>query len=129
MKKKISVLILPFLAFAAAWLISKGFLKIIDKYHYICPIYIITGYLCPGCGGTRALKYMLSGHLFISLKCNPSVILISLFILFSYIQLFTETFFKRKKIIPGNKYFYIVLTGIMILFYILRNFIPQLMPV
>lgn len=30
---------------------------------------------CPGCGATRALNELLSGHLFLSVKYNPIVLL------------------------------------------------------
>ena len=36
-----------------------------QDYHFypICPFYALTHVLCPGCGGTRALHYLLHGNL------------------------------------------------------------------
>jgi hypothetical protein len=36
-----------------------------QDYHFypICPFYAVTHLLCPGCGGTRALYYLLHGNL------------------------------------------------------------------
>ena len=39
-----------------------------------CVIYRSTGYLCPGCGGTRALKALLQGHLWESFLYHPLVV-------------------------------------------------------
>lgn len=38
-----------------------------------CPIHILTGILCPGCGGTRALHALLHGRLAAALELNPLV--------------------------------------------------------
>jgi len=36
-----------------------------QDYHFypLCPFYAVTHLLCPGCGGTRALYYLLHGNL------------------------------------------------------------------
>jgi Protein of unknown function (DUF2752) len=36
-----------------------------QDYHFypVCPFYALTHLLCPGCGGTRALYYLLHGNL------------------------------------------------------------------
>ena len=44
-------------------------------YQYsFCVIYRFTGYLCPGCGGTRALMALLRGHVWESFLYHPLVI-------------------------------------------------------
>jgi len=40
-----------------------------------CPMYRMSGYLCPGCGGQRALHALLRGDLAASWALNPLVIL------------------------------------------------------
>lgn len=47
---------------------------------------------CPGCGATRALNELLSGHLFLSVKYNPIV----LFIVLDAILIFTSLLIERK---------------------------------
>lgn len=39
-----------------------------------CMFNVITGYYCPGCGGTRAFKALLGGHLIKSFTYNPIVL-------------------------------------------------------
>ncbi len=43
-----------------------------------CPVRALTGLLCPGCGGTRALAALLRGHLGEALGCNALVTFSSL---------------------------------------------------
>lgn len=38
-----------------------------------CPFHMLTGYYCPGCGGTRAVKYFLSGRILKSFYYHPLV--------------------------------------------------------
>lgn len=48
----------------------------IDIFHIDipCPIYSTTGFYCPGCGGTRAFKFLLQGDILNSLKYHPFVV-------------------------------------------------------
>lgn len=39
-----------------------------------CPFHELTGLYCPGCGGTRAVKYLLKGELVKSFIYHPFVI-------------------------------------------------------
>jgi hypothetical protein len=41
---------------------------------YRCPIHSLTGLLCPGCGGTRALGALLDGRLQDAWHWNPLVV-------------------------------------------------------
>jgi hypothetical protein len=41
-----------------------------------CPIYAVTGHLCPGCGATRAIAELLHGHVAAALHFNAAVTLL-----------------------------------------------------
>lgn len=38
-----------------------------------CLFHLLTGYYCPGCGGTRAVKYLLQGQILRSIQYHPLV--------------------------------------------------------
>lgn len=53
-----------------------------------CSIYKLTGWYCPGCGGTRAVKALFKGHILKSIYYHPAVAFIALWsILFMIKQL------------------------------------------
>ncbi len=38
-----------------------------------CMFQLLTGLYCPGCGGTRAVRYLMQGRLLMSLRYHPLV--------------------------------------------------------
>lgn len=42
-------------------------------FHTVCPVAILTGHPCPGCGLTRASLLLLTGHPVAAFAMNPSV--------------------------------------------------------
>ena len=42
-------------------------------FHKICPVVIITGFPCPGCGITRALLLLVTGHPILAWQMNPCI--------------------------------------------------------
>lgn len=53
--------------------IIKAFPDFFSRWTIPCPFHIITGYYCPGCGGTRAVKYLLSGNIIKSMYYHPMI--------------------------------------------------------
>lgn len=43
-------------------------------FHMPCIFHLLTGWYCPGCGGTRAVKYLLQGKLLLSFQYHPLVL-------------------------------------------------------
>jgi len=54
-------------------ILIRSFPEFFSKLSFPCPFYVLTGYYCPGCGGTRAVKYFLTGHLLKSLWYHPLI--------------------------------------------------------
>lgn len=129
MKNKIYVILFPFVLFSLILCISRLFLQLRILFPFPCILYSFTGYYCLGCGGTRALSALLKGHFIRSFTDNPIIILTVIHCVMLYIQLFIKTFFTEKKIIPESRIYYLILSGILIIYYLVRNFIPVLYPV
>lgn len=96
---------------------------------YTCPFYAFTKIYCPGCGGTRALLALLEGHIFLALHENPAVILLSLLAVLWYLEQISKAIGRHRNFIPRHEIFWIILIIFWIIWDVLRNFIPELMPV
>lgn len=129
MKRKLFVICLPFVVVSLFLIACDIYIKFSDSLRFPCILYTLTGYLCPSCGATRCIKALLKGKIVRSFINNPLIFLLIVFIILIYIQLFLKTFFKtEKKIIPESKFFYIALSGIILIYCIVRNFIPCIQP-
>ncbi len=86
-----------------------------------CFIHKMTGFYCPGCGGTRAAIYLLRGRVWTAFKYNPGVVILAAVICLGLI----EKIFN-KKILPRALAFWVVLIIVLFSYYILRNFTSSL---
>ena len=87
-----------------------------------CPFHVLTGYLCPGCGTTRALHQLLNGHLAAAFRLNPLTMVLLPYVGYSAASALSESACGR----PFPRLFlrpvYIrTLLAVVILFWILRN--------
>ena len=123
---KIFVIIMPIISIALIYSAVKLYTQYIYSIEFPCIFNLFTGYFCPGCGNTRSIIALLNGHIILSLRYNPFIILLFVFLILLYIELFTSTFYVHKKIIPRSNKFLFVTLGIMIIYYFIRNFIPIL---
>lgn len=66
-----------------------------------CAFYSMTGIVCPGCGGTRAVRFLLKGDVVRSFMYHPFVIycLVS-YIVFMVYEFIKVHFKKFKKVFP-----------------------------
>lgn len=91
-----------------------------------CHFFEQTGYLCPACGNTRSVKALLRGDIIKSVGYNITPFLLAVFAAAFYIELVFRAFGVTIYIIPRSYWFLTaVLTG-LILYFILRNFVPVL---
>lgn len=54
-------------------LIIKKNTAFFERFSLPCAFRMVTGFYCPGCGGTRAVKFFLSGHIIKSFIYHPLV--------------------------------------------------------
>ncbi len=126
---KIFVLSIPIISIMVLFVLSKIGILLIHKFNIFCPFNLFTGHFCPGCGSTRSISAILKLDFLLSLRNNPLYIFLIFFSIIAYIELLTFTFFNHKKLIPRTNSFYYKLTFLFLLYYIIRNFIPVLMPI
>lgn len=109
-----AVLLLCAVLLKVTWNFWVGFLP-------ECYFYKMTGYYCPGCGGTRAVHSLLNLKLWTAFKYNPGVV--SLFLVLALA--ISEKIFNIK-ILPRKLMFWVVFIIILFSYYILRNFTSSL---
>lgn len=94
-------------------------------FHAFCPMVIIFGFPCPGCGLTRSLIYLLSGQIAQSVYINPMGI--PVFCILTY-------FFWNRYIIGRNAKWIMPFTVgaiillVMLYFWRMYNFFPNRIP-
>ena len=102
-------------------LLCKG-VPITKIYPYPCLLYSSMHFYCPGCGGTRAVEYLLKGHLIKSFIYHPVVPYTALLVI-CYIISHTLNIISKGKIkamLFRPIYFYIMI-AIILLQCIIKN--------
>lgn len=85
------------------FLLILNFLNInISQISVPCRVYESTGYYCPGCGGTRAIKALFRGDIISSVKYHPLILYIvvvfSLFMILNTISLIVKKDFSGMRV-------------------------------
>ncbi len=88
-----------------------------------CPIYMLTGLYCPGCGSGRALYSILHGHFLTALDYNPLFVILLPLIIYLAIQGYLKAVTGRN-ILPAvsitlNQAWYC--TAAFIIYAVIRN--------
>jgi len=110
--------------FTAAVCILVLYLLNPAKYTYYptCYLYLLTGKLCPGCGGMRGMHQLLHGNLAEALKYNlllAAVVPVGSYYLLSEVSI--VLFNKPFPHLPHSKPVFYVVMSIVTLYWILRN--------
>lgn len=92
-------------------------------YFLRCPSNFIFGILCPGCGSQRALHHLLHFEIVEAIRCNLLFVLAIPAVLYWLLLHFYSIIFTPKKNsqISMNKYVWIGLCVLFILFGVVRN--------
>lgn len=110
-------------AFGIAGLILSALdISLMELNPYPCSLYTLLGLYCPGCGGTRAVNFLLHGQLLQSLQYHPAVLYTAVLIL-CYVgshTLHIATKGKVKAMLFRPIYFYIMI-GIIMVQCVLKN--------
>ena len=93
-----------------------------------CPIYARYHVYCPACGNTRSVTALLHGDLLTALRFNIVPVILGIFAILGYIEIAFTGFGRRIYLLPRKLSYYIIVIILLILYLIIRNFIPYLTP-
>lgn len=112
-----------FLSLISIILIFTHNIPIIDSLP-VCTFYDVTGYYCPGCGGTRAVMAMLQGKIWTSIYYHPFVVYMTVYyILFEgshTLDILTHGKIKGIRFCP--MYFYVGI-ALIIIQWLIKNYL------
>lgn len=123
-----------FLVSASALLMLLFMLKYYPVNHYDiyppCVWYKLTGTYCPGCGTGRGLCSMCNGDILGLAKNNIFTFICLPALGYTFVSKFTETVARyRLAFISFSKIELQIIAALIVLYWILRNFIPALAPI
>lgn len=123
---RIITLLIPLAVIAA--FIMRNQLIALSEHFPKCGFYSLFHLYCPSCGNTRSVIALLNGNIPESLRYNLSIAVVSVLSVLAYIEFAAFSFGKRIRLLPRRLSFYICLIIIMVIYWIVRNFIPYLTP-
>ena len=118
----ILLVILPFLAVFGLNLAKNVYAKWVMPYVPMCPVRVLTGYLCPSCGLTHAVFALCRGDILEAAKQNAILLVGAALGIVWYAELWVRLF-GGKKIIPRSGKFWLALLGIWMLYAVVRNLV------
>ena len=87
-----------------------------------CPFRLLTGWQCPGCGGTRACYQLLHLHPVAAFKLNPLFVMTLPFLVYAFLS-YTRSAIAgqphRRVFVPANYVW--VWVGLLVCFWVFRN--------
>ena len=105
-----------------SYLLIAKFSNFRTFFHLPCLFRTLTGYYCPGCGGTRAVQALVHVELLRSLRCHPAVLPGVVMSIVFWIGMTCEKIVRPniKRFKLRRIYFYVVL-GIVMIQWIVKN--------
>lgn len=67
-----------------------------------CMFHALTGLYCPGCGGTRAVKYLLNGQIRTSIQYHPLVVYMAVVVTAEFITWLAAKISGRSELYLGH---------------------------
>ena len=125
---RVCVLLFPLLIAGAAFLLVPALIAL-GEHMPPCLIHLATGFYCPGCGMTRSCLSLLRGDILSSLHFHPLPGILTAVCVLLYIELVLYVFQKRVRLVPRSPVFWAVAAAVLIVYLLLRNFIPAIMPI
>jgi len=87
-----------------------------------CPAHTFFGIYCPGCGGTRAIKSILTGHWIQAFICNPAVTLFSFLFVIYDVRILMAILYNCPTLPWPKRWMWISLSAIFLVNFLIRNY-------
>ncbi len=89
-----------------------------------CLFHLLTGLYCPGCGGTRAVKYLLRGQILKSIQYHPLVCYVAVVVTAGAVSHLLAKVLGRPKLRMRNydRYVYLAIV-VIVVNWILKNYL------
>lgn len=113
---------------AAAAVLCRGAIASLAAGFPRCPLRMLTGWWCPACGNTHSVLSLLSGNLIDALRYNVAPPLLGIILLFLFAELVCFAAGHPRRILPRTGWLWFPLLGCVLLWYLLRNLFPALLP-
>lgn len=116
--------VLPLALAAAAAAAAVGVQAVFDPFTQdvpLCPLHVLTGLDCPGCGATRAVHALLAGDPLLALHSNALIVLAMPVVLALYVRWIVDRVCGRGRIIDPPKGMLLGLGALVVVFTIARN--------
>jgi len=95
----------------------------------ICTFHTLTGYLCAGCGNTRCVTHLLHGEIISAIRCNITIPFLFFLLILFYAENTAALIGKDVKLIPRRPSVWYAVTALFVIYFIVRNFIPEIAPI
>jgi hypothetical protein len=124
--KKILVILMPFVLCPVVYFV--GVFTVNNFALPPCIIYSLLHIYCPGCGMTRSVIALLKGDILLSLRENVLILMLIVIVLLLYIEYVLNAFGVKCRLTFRNKYALYGALAFLLVFTVLRNFIPVIAP-
>lgn len=126
-KRRCAIITTPIIIILLIIIIRPIIFKI-PNYMPDCVCFKLFNIYCPGCGNTRAVLSLLHGNLLNAIRNNAVLVFLILVSILFYIEKVLKCFGISIHIIPRKRWILPAVIIICFIYFIIRNFIPVLMP-
>lgn len=120
-----AVVAAPFAGLAGLVFFREPVLQMARRFP-VCLFHALLGWMCPGCGNTRSVMSLLRGDLSASLRYNITPVVLGTLLFLLYLETAFYAFGHPRRLLPRSGKIWFPFLGAMLLYYLLRNFIPAL---
>jgi len=122
--KKVLVIVSPMLIIFLMFILKVVYGSFITGRFLPCWFNLVTGYLCPGCGGTRSFFSLMEGDIVSSFKYNAFVPIMLMFAIVVYVRMFIKVVLERDiNVFPKDDRFVYVPLVLFLIYFVVRNFL------